>query len=52
MTDLKRQINEARAFIQSKAKAKPEVAIILGTGLGGLAGQIKRAVKQAEKKAS
>jgi purine-nucleoside phosphorylase len=45
MTDLRRQINEARAYIRSKTQVKPEVAIILGTGLGGLAKEIKRAVR-------
>ena len=45
MTDLKRRIGEARKFIRSKTSLKPDVAIILGTGLGGLAGEIKRAVR-------
>jgi purine-nucleoside phosphorylase len=45
MTDLKKQINEARNYIRSKTTMKPEVAIILGTGLGGLAKEIKRAVR-------
>ena len=45
MTDLKRRINEARTFVRSKTSIKPDVAIILGTGLGGLAKEIKRAVR-------
>jgi purine-nucleoside phosphorylase len=45
MTDLKRRINEARRFIRSKTSMKPDIAIILGTGLGGLAKEIKRAVR-------
>ncbi|MFH1314439.1 MAG: purine-nucleoside phosphorylase [Candidatus Eisenbacteria bacterium] len=45
MTDLKRRINEARSFVRSKTSIKPDVAIILGTGLGGLAKEIKRAVR-------
>ena len=34
------QINEALKFIQSKTQVKPEVGIILGTGLGGLVSEI------------
>jgi len=34
------QIGEALNFIQSKTKIKPEIGIILGTGLGGLADEI------------
>jgi purine-nucleoside phosphorylase len=45
MTDLKRRINEARSFVRSKTSMKPDVAIILGTGLGGLAKEITRAVR-------
>jgi purine-nucleoside phosphorylase len=45
MTDLKRQITEARNFVRTRTKVKPDVAIILGTGLGKLAGEIKRPVR-------
>jgi purine-nucleoside phosphorylase len=45
MTDLKRRISEARRYVQSKTGLRPDVAIILGTGLGGLADQITRATR-------
>ncbi len=35
-----RQLNEAKAFIANKIDKTPDVAIILGTGLGGLVGEI------------
>jgi purine-nucleoside phosphorylase len=35
-----RKIDEAQKFIQSKSKVNPEIGIILGTGLGGLATEI------------
>ncbi len=41
MEDLKRNISEAKAFISSKSKIKPKLGIILGTGLGALAKEIK-----------
>ncbi|HWP81450.1 MAG TPA: purine-nucleoside phosphorylase [Bacteroidota bacterium] len=40
MTELRKQIDEAVAFIRSKTKSEPAVGIILGTGLGGLAKEI------------
>jgi purine-nucleoside phosphorylase len=35
------RIEEARAFIRSKTARSPEFGIILGTGLGGLAGEVE-----------
>lgn len=35
------QMNEAVAYLQSQVDVKPQVGIILGTGLGGLADKIK-----------
>jgi len=43
--DLRKQIREALAYIRRKTKLKPEIGIILGTGLGGLAKEIKREVE-------
>jgi purine-nucleoside phosphorylase len=40
-SDLKKMISESAAFIRSQTSLKPEVGIILGTGLGSLAGGIK-----------
>jgi purine-nucleoside phosphorylase len=45
MTELKRQISEARRYIRTKTSIKPDVAVILGTGLGGLAREVKQAVR-------
>jgi purine-nucleoside phosphorylase len=42
MQDLKTQIKEASDFIKSKTKLKPQVGIILGTGLGKLAEEISK----------
>jgi purine-nucleoside phosphorylase len=39
--NLKQTINEAVEFIRSKTKFKPQIGIILGTGLGSLAEGIK-----------
>jgi len=41
-SDLKKMIAESTAFIRSQTSLKPEVGIILGTGLGSLAGGIKQ----------
>lgn len=35
------KIDQAAAFIQSKDQRRPKIAIILGSGLGKLADQIK-----------
>jgi purine-nucleoside phosphorylase len=40
MTELRKQIDEAIAFLRSKTKMQPGIGIILGTGLGGLAKEI------------
>jgi len=45
MTDLKKRILEARRYVRSESSLRPDVAIILGTGLGGLAREIRRAVR-------
>jgi purine-nucleoside phosphorylase len=41
MTELYEQIQEARRAIESRWKGQPQVGIILGTGLGGLAEDIR-----------
>ncbi|NUM75422.1 purine-nucleoside phosphorylase [candidate division KSB1 bacterium] len=41
MTTLLQQIDQAVAVIRKHAKTKPEIGIILGTGLGALAKEIK-----------
>ncbi len=42
MTDLYTKVTEASAAIKSIVKRKPKVGIILGTGLGKLAGEIRK----------
>lgn len=42
---LRAQIEEAISFIRTKTASKPAVGIILGTGLGGLAAEIKKEVE-------
>ncbi|MGB9772951.1 MAG: purine-nucleoside phosphorylase [Bacteroidota bacterium] len=41
LSELRAQIAEAVAFIRTKTKMRPPIGIILGTGLGGLAREIK-----------
>lgn len=41
MTDLRKEINEAVSFLRTKTSMQPPIGIILGTGLGGLAKEIK-----------
>ncbi|MDD2891099.1 MAG: purine-nucleoside phosphorylase [bacterium] len=41
MEDLKNKINKTVAAIRKETRMKPEIGIILGTGLGRLAGSIK-----------
>ena len=43
MADLYAQIEEAAAVVQARCRLAPEAAIILGTGLGGLAREITKA---------
>ena len=43
MSDLKSRIDKAARFLEGKIGVRPKVGIILGTGLGGLARQIKDA---------
>ncbi len=42
MTEIRKQIKEAVNFIQTKTSMRPNVGIILGTGLGGLANEIEK----------
>lgn len=42
--ELRNQINEAAEYIRKHTKTRPTVGIILGTGLGGLAKEIKKEV--------
>ncbi len=48
-TSLRDKIKEAKHFIQKKSKVKPDIGIILGTGLGALAGEIESKNKLAYK---
>lgn len=41
MENLKEMLKDTVDFIRSEVSMKPDIAIILGTGLGGLAGHIK-----------
>lgn len=41
MSPLRQQIDEAISFLRTKTSATPSVGIILGTGLGALAKEIK-----------
>ncbi len=42
MSDLRNKIQESVNFIKGQAKLQPAIAIILGTGLGALADEIKK----------
>lgn len=44
MSELRKQIDEAVAFLRTKTSMQPPIGIILGTGLGGLAKEIKQEV--------
>ena len=41
MSPLRQQIDDAIRFLRTKTSASPAIGIILGTGLGGLAKEIK-----------
>lgn len=47
MDDLKSKLNETVGFIKSQVQTKPEIAVILGTGLGALASKIKQSKELA-----
>lgn len=47
MPELRKQIREATKFIRKAYGGKPKIGIILGTGLGGLAGHMKVETKIA-----
>jgi purine-nucleoside phosphorylase len=44
MSELRKQVAEATAFIQSKSDVAPRVGIILGTGMGALANVVAKSV--------
>ncbi|GAB6108878.1 purine-nucleoside phosphorylase [Fusibacter bizertensis] len=45
MLDLLTQMNEAKAYIESKINFKPELGLVLGSGLGVMAEQIEAPIK-------
>ncbi len=44
MTELRKNIDESVKFIRAKTKTKPNIGIILGTGLGGLVKEIEKEI--------
>ena len=44
MSELAKQITEATRFIRSKTELKPQVGVILGTGMGELANSVTKSV--------
>lgn len=44
MIEVREQIEEAVAFIRKHTKIRPEVGIVLGTGLGGLVKEIRKEI--------
>ncbi|NOX38125.1 MAG: purine-nucleoside phosphorylase [Calditrichaeota bacterium] len=44
MSELRRQIDEALAYIRQHTQMQPEIGIVLGTGLGGLVNEIEQEV--------
>ena len=45
MSELIRQLDEAVAFIASKTKWRPQVGVVLGSGLGAYADSIEKAIR-------
>ena len=43
MKDQLRKVNESVAFLEKETELRPHIAVVLGTGLGGLADKIKAA---------
>ena len=44
MMEQRKQVREALSYIRTKTKMKPEIGIVLGTGLGGLVKEIQKEV--------
>jgi len=42
MSELRQQIQEATSLLRQKTRLEPEIGVILGTGLGGLADEIEK----------
>lgn len=45
MSDILHNIAEAKAYIQSKTTIRPTIAVVLGSGLGGFAGDITNKIE-------
>jgi purine-nucleoside phosphorylase len=45
MSDLKKRIGQATRLVRTRTALKPDYAIILGTGIGGLAREVKQATR-------
>ena len=45
MSDDYTQANSAAQFLLSKAKLRPKIAMVLGSGLGGLADELSEAFR-------
>ena len=44
MSELREKISESVAYIRKHTKMRPEIGIILGTGLGGLVKEIRKEI--------
>ena len=42
--ELRDQVKEAVAYIRKRTRMRPEIGIILGTGLGGLVKEIRKEI--------